>query len=480
MALITKRKVLDGVYLISIPEADLRLLCGCPADAIKHLAAKGLLPIVEKDGVKFEQGPNAILFSDTKFQKNRLANLSEFPVLHMFYNQGMILPGHPNNGQIPLLIGKKELVESQMAYIFIGNYGIVNRDEYLAMGETEEFTDEYLAMKKKFAMGRFVPSGELMKGIYFDKDTAEIKNGVSIARLETNRFQISYKDKSVTVDLNLRKNQNYRPSYRLPKSEFPNHHFAVIHAGEGDGWDPRRPCLSSILIYDSKIYLVDAGPNILFTLKAFKLKASQIEGVFFTHVHDDHFGGLCSLMDLDKPIKVFATNPVKATILQKLEMLLFTSSKELEQQFDFRELKREIWNEIEGLEVNPIPSAHPIDTTILIFRAKDSDGYKSYGHFTDIVALDWLKKMAGNSSEKSGISQDYINKIRESFDIVVDVKKIDVGGPTVHGDAEDFANDKSGRIVLGHTHAPFSERQLEIGDEVKFGEVEVLIPTKPI
>jgi len=30
-------KVTDGVYWVSIPEADLRILCGCPADSVKHL-----------------------------------------------------------------------------------------------------------------------------------------------------------------------------------------------------------------------------------------------------------------------------------------------------------------------------------------------------------------------------------------------------------------------------------------------------------
>ncbi len=56
---------------------------------------------------------------------------------------------------------------------------------------------------------------------------------------------------------------------------------------------------------------------------------------------------------------------------------------------------------------------------------------------------------------------------------------MDVGGLPVHGDANDFADDTSKRLVMGHTHAPFTPRQLEIGEQVEFGDVDVLIDKKP-
>ncbi len=478
MALIKKRKILDGVYLLDIQEAELRLLCGCPSDTIKHLAAKGLLPIVEKDGVKYESGPNAILLSDVLIQNGGLCNLSEFPVLHMFYNQGMILPGHPNNTTTPILIGKKPDVDAQMDYIFVGNYGLVTEEEFKEAGETDEFAEEYLNMKLKFAQGRFIPSDELMHGLYLNDARVEIKNGVFIERNKENVFTIYYKDKSVKIDLNLKRNHKYKPSYNLPKVHLPNYHFAIIHSGEGDGWDHTRPCLSSIIMYNRKLFLMDAGPNILSTLKAFGIKPQQIEGVFFTHVHDDHFAGLHSLIHPKRRIKIFATSTVKATITRKLNALFAGSGLDYNDCMLFQVLEREVWNDYEGLEINPIPSAHPIDTTIFIFRVKEGDGYKSYGHYSDIVALNWLEKMK-KTPNKPGISESYYEKIKESFKIKVNVKKIDVGGPVVHGDAEDFVDDNSDRLVMGHTHTSFTSRQLEIGEQVKFGEIDVLIGSKP-
>ncbi|MCG8332982.1 MAG: MBL fold metallo-hydrolase [Proteobacteria bacterium] len=478
MALITKRKILDGVFLLEIPEADLRLLCGCPSDAIKHLSAKGLLPMTEKDGVKYESGPNAILLSDVMIQNGDLCNLSEFPVLHMFYNQGMILPGHPNNSSTPILIGKKSFVDAQMDYIFVGNYGLVSEQEFREVGETPEFAAEYLTMKLKFAQGRFIPSDELMTGLYLNDETLEIKNGVFIKRNKLNHFTISYKDQSVKVDLNLKRHHKYQPSYTLPKVRLPNYYFAIIHSGEGDGWDHTRPCLSSIIMYNRKLFLMDAGPNILWTLKSFGIKPQQIEGVFFTHVHDDHFAGLHSLIHPKRKIKIFATSTVKSTIVTKLNALFKGSGLDYNDCMLFHDLDREVWNDYGGLEIQPIPSAHPIDTTIFIFRVKAGNGYKSYGHYSDIVALNWLKKMKAKA-DRPGITDEYYDKIKESFEIKVNVKKIDVGGPVVHGDAEDFVDDDSDRLVMGHTHAPFTSRQLEIGDEVAFGEIDVLIDSKP-
>ncbi len=480
MTLITKQRVLEGVYLVEIPEQNLKILCGCPADSIKHLAIKNLLPITEKNGIQFESGPNAILLSDILVQNGALSNLSEFPVLHMFYNQGMILPDHPNYAQKPLLIGKKSQVLSQMDYIFLGNYGLVSEEEFIDAGETLEFAKQDIRMKRRFALGRFIPSNELMEGVYLDNDTAEIRPGVTIERKKQNIFLINYKEKSVTVDLNLKKNQKYSGTYSLPKIKIPNHYFAIIHSGEGDGWDPNRPCLSSIIKYNNKIYLIDAGPNLLITLAAFGIKPNRIEGIFFTHIHDDHFAGLHSLFSDKHKIRIYATNVVRSTIYKKLCALLSQSEEELSKHITFTDLKKDEWNNLDGMEIQPIPSAHPIDTTIFLFRVKTKNGYRSYGHYSDIAALSWLKKMVinKNKTDDCGISENYLKLVRKIFDIKVNVKKIDVGGPAVHGDVEDFANDLSDRLVMGHTHCPFTPRQLEIGDEVKFGEIDVLIDKK--
>ena len=74
-----KIKVTNGVYWVGIPEVGLYVLCGSPADSVKHLIKRGLISTVECEGKTFETGPNAILLSDVAVQNGEFANLAEFP-----------------------------------------------------------------------------------------------------------------------------------------------------------------------------------------------------------------------------------------------------------------------------------------------------------------------------------------------------------------------------------------------------------------
>jgi len=80
MPKIFKTQVTNGLYWVEIPELDLQIICGCPADSVKHLSKRGLIVAREKNGVAFETGPNAILLSDVSVQNGFFSNLSEFPV----------------------------------------------------------------------------------------------------------------------------------------------------------------------------------------------------------------------------------------------------------------------------------------------------------------------------------------------------------------------------------------------------------------
>ena len=75
--------------------------------------------------------------------------------------------------------------------------------------------------------------------------------------------------------------------------------------------------MASIVIYQGKVYLIDAGPNIAYSLIALGIGVNEIEGVFQTHCHDDHFAGLSALMHRDHRVKYFATPFVRASVMKK-------------------------------------------------------------------------------------------------------------------------------------------------------------------
>jgi hemerythrin len=477
MAAISKIEVATGVSYVSIPEAGVHILCGCPADSVKHLMKRGLIKTKEVGGVSFETGPNAILLSDVLIQNGRFTNLSEFPILQMFYRQGRIIPGHPNNtGAKPVLIGSRRQVEAQMQYIYRGNYGLVNEDEIMATGISADMARSMMRLKLKFAFGKIRRMDEYLDLVMLEDEPLEIMGGVTIKRLKPNVFVIASGKHSVRVDLNLPRHAQAQPPYALGFHHIKRDYFAVLHSGEGDGWDPNRPAMASILLFQGRVYLIDAGPNIMHTLNALGVSVNEIAGIFHTHAHDDHFCGLADIMRADHRIPYYATPLVRASVMKKLAALSMMQEEEFEHYFEFHDLIMDEWNDIETLEVKPVFSPHPVETTVLFFRTLDHSGYRSYAHFADIASLKLLRGMITSDSQAPGITQAFYDTVATNYLTPVDLKKLDIGGGMIHGDAEDFAFDPSGKIVLAHTALPLTTRQKEIGSGAPFGTVDVLIP----
>lgn len=476
MATLTKVEVAEGIFFVTVPDVDLHILCGCPADSVKHLMKRGLIQSRELQGVHFETGPNAILLSDVHIQNGRFTNLSEFPILQMFYRQGHIIPGHPNNAGVkPVLIGSRRQVEAQMEYIFRGNYGLVTEEEIMQAGVSSSMAKEMMRLKLKFAFGKIRRMDEYLDLVVLENVRQEIRNQVFIKRVKPNVFQISHERESVRVDLNLPAHSQGLPPYSLGFQQIKRDYFSVLHSGEGDGWDINRPAMASILLFQGKVYLIDAGPNIMHSLNALGISVNEIAGIFHTHAHDDHFGGLPDIMRSDHRITYYATPLVRASVMKKLAALSMMNEDEFQHYFEFKDLVLDQWNDIDSLEVMPVFSPHPVETTVMFFRTLDRSGYRSYAHFADIASLKLLRDMITTDDNAPGISQKLYDSVAQRYLTPVDLKKLDIGGGMIHGEAEDFAEDKSVKIVLAHTALPLSPRQKEIGSGAPFGTVDVLI-----
>ncbi len=470
-------EVIKGVYWLEIPEAELFILCGCPEDTTKHLMRLRLIMPTERDGVSFETGPNAILLSDVTLQNGKFCNLAEFPVLQMLYKQGMIIPNHPNNTGIkPLLIGAKDQIKSQMQYIYRGNYGLVSEEEIIATGETPERAKMIMRMKLSFAFGRILSTEELLDHKIVENAPVEIRNGVTVARLRTNVFEFNYENETETIDLTVVRGRNDRSAYPLGFQSIPRDYFSIVHSGQGDGWDINRPCMASILTFQGKIYLVDAGPNISYSLAVLGIGINEIEGVFHTHCHDDHFAGITSLLRTDKRIKYYATPLVRASVFKKLSALLSMDEEQINNFFEIKNLEFDTWNDLGGLEVMPFLSPHPVETSAFFFRVFWESRYLTYAHLADITSFSVLQNMITDDDDAPGISQESFDTAKKHYLTKVDLKKIDIGGGMIHGEVEDFTDDQSDKIVLAHRSEPLTNKQKEIGSSAPFGVVDTLVP----
>ncbi len=478
MAKLKKVNVTTGIKWVEAPEAGVFILCGCPPDSVKHLMKLGLIVPTEREGWAFETGPNAILLSDVILQNGSFTNMAEFPVLQMLYRQGTLIPNHPNNrGAKPILIGAKDQIDAQMEYIYRGNYGLVSEEELIEGGASPEDAAEMMRMKLRFAFGTIHHPSVLLDHRILAEEAVEIKNGVYVKRIGLNQFEVSYEDETVQVDLRLGQLENYVPSYPLNYHDIRRDSFSIIHSGDGDGWDINRPTMSSVIMYQGKIYLVDAGPNVRDTLEALGIGISEVDGVFHTHSHDDHFAGLPTFIRSDRKINYYAAPYVRASVAKKMSALLSIDESRFEDFFNIHDLKVDEWNDVEGLEVRPRMSPHPVETSVLQFRAMGPQGYKSYGHYADIVSLNVLGGMITEDDTAPGVSQAFYDRIKEHYLEEMNVKKIDIGGGLIHGDAADFAKDKSEKIILSHTSLSLTADQREIGSGAPFGTSDILIPS---
>ncbi|MDA0656488.1 MAG: MBL fold metallo-hydrolase [Proteobacteria bacterium] len=395
----------------------------------------------------------------------------------MLYNQGMIIPGHPNNtGVKPLLIGLPDQIDAQLNYIHRGNYGLLSIDELRAAGASEEKARELMRIKLSFAFGSLRPISELLDSLAVDHRKIEIRNGVYLHRTGLNKYRIEYEEESAEVDMELAKEARYVSPYPLGIRQTSREFFSIIHSGDGDGWDIDRPCMSSVVSLQGRLYLIDAGPNLETILNSLSISVNELSGIFHTHSHDDHFCGLSALLHADHKLTHFATPVVRASIAKKFAALLGSEDDLFESFFECVDLKPGVWNSFDGFDVYPIESPHPVETTAFRFRVLGLEGYRTYAHLADIAAQSVLNGMVTEDDKAPGITAAYCAKIKKLYGARADLKKIDIGGGLIHGDSADFADDQSGKIVFSHVARPLTTEEKQTGSGADFGTEDVLIP----
>ena len=478
--------ICPGVYILNVSELGLNVLCGCPMDSSKLLIRKGIIREIEKDGVRFETGPNAILISDKLTQNGQFSNLIEFPVMQMQYNQGMCLPNHPNNtGARPLLIGMRSQIYAQCNYFLRGKYGLFSVKELMEAGFEEEEAKKLMRLKMRFNFGYMDKIEKLFDLLYIeDSEYQKVYEGLYVKRISFNiyEFTLEYEaiKETIQINLNLRPQERYELPYDFDNYRIKPAYFSVIHLGEANGWDPNRPCMSSLICYQGRYFLVDAPPGVEKLLKAIGLSVNEIEGIFHTHCHDDHFAGITSLIRSSRRIKYFATRAVRHSVMKKLSSLLSIEHRMFFRMFDCFDMEFDQWNNIDGLEVKPIFSPHPVETSIFYFRTlcDCEEGYRSYAHWADICSSRILKSFITDDPNSYGISEEYYSQIEESYLLPADIKKIDIGGGLIHGEAIDFKDDTSKKIVLCHLNRPLDCSEKEIGTNANFAMNDILIHSK--
>lgn len=169
---------------------------------------------------------------------------------------------------------------------------------------------------------------------------------------------------------------------------------------------------SQVLEIKSHMFLVDCGEGTQVQLRKHKIKFSQIEHIFISHLHGDHFFGLIGLISTfmllgrEKDLHVYGPKGIKEAIL----LLLKLGNAYTSYNLFFHELtskESEVIFEDEKVKVTTIPLKHRVYTNGYLFEEKNKE-----------------RKLNIDAILNYDIEKVYYNKIKYGGDITLDDGRI--------------------------------------------------------
>lgn len=169
---------------------------------------------------------------------------------------------------------------------------------------------------------------------------------------------------------------------------------------------------SQVLEIKSHMFLIDCGEGTQVQLRKHKIKFSQIEHIFISHLHGDHFFGLIGLISTfmllgrEKDLHIYGPKGIKEAIL----LLLKLGNAYTSYNLFFHELtskESEIIFEDEKVKVTTIPLKHRVYTNGYLFEEKNKE-----------------RKLNIDAILNYDIEKVYYNKIKYGGDITLDDGRI--------------------------------------------------------
>lgn len=169
---------------------------------------------------------------------------------------------------------------------------------------------------------------------------------------------------------------------------------------------------SQVLEIKNKMFLIDCGEGTQVQLRKHKIKFSQIEHIFISHLHGDHFFGLIGLISTfmllgrEKDLHIYGPKGIKEAILLLLKLgNAYTSYNLFFHELTLKE--SEVIFEDEKVRVTTIPLKHRVYTNGYLFEEKNKE-----------------RKLNINAILNYDIEKVYYNKIKHGGDITLENGRI--------------------------------------------------------
>lgn len=296
--------------------------------------------------------------------------------------------------------------------------------DYYALKDTEQ---------KILPIDAFIRFRPWEEGILCDE-------GLTIEKIAPSRYRVREGTETLEIDITLREEQT--PVWALPEpTHLVNEPYSLTVLGAAGPFQTESPSSSYLLTLNGKHYLFDCAPYTHLILERLGIAPESIDGIFLSHIHDDHSGGLPAFLGHTPTIKLWTTKEIYQAARTKLASILGLEESEVESCLDF----------------HPVVVGQPL----FLEDAKMSFHYASHSIPTigvtievDGERLTLTGDTAGHRTLTEMLEAGIISQ--ERFDRLMGLSRenkvlVDCGEAIIHGYPQDYLHVPDTRnIVLAH------------------------------
>ncbi len=424
------QNIVPGSFYVT--DGEHSLLAGCPPEIVKVLLREKLSP------------PQHILLPDVPVSHGESQVAVEFPLYyHLFH-------GGTQPGELPLnLLGNARRVKAAADLLELTLFG--PDEEQMAQWGLPEDRARTLARETRWfqlkdAHGKALPFDALISRTVVGDETVDL-GWIRIKRLRTNVFLLELAGCD-PQELDLTPECDQAPPYPVPFDLVPSAmvKMGVEVLGGATGFSTTQASCGLALCFNGQYLLVDAIPYLYHHMRARGISRNQVQGLFLTHIHDDHCN-LVSFLLYNRRVRVLTTPLIYHMMLRKLSLTLDRSEESLQEYFIFIPLNPDEETNFFGLRITPHYSSHSIPTIGARFEtAHDGVDYRVL-LTGDTQSMSDLRRM-----QKSGvINQERFQEVSDAYRRPAQLLIADGGEGKIHGDPADALDSPAERIVFMHT-----------------------------
>lgn len=223
--------------------------------------------------------------------------------------------------------------------------------------------------------------------------------------------------------------------------------FSVQCLGASEGFDPTQPANGFLLHFNNQWFLWDCPAFLRTHLEKIGLAFDELDGIFVSHVHEDHLDIMESISDSGKT-KIYTSPEIFHCMVLKLMAILNCSYSKAVSYYDYHPIYADTPFTLAGATVEVFYSSHAIPALGLKLTVPAKNTTPRLFISGDNLSRRMMKVLTASKVYSAARKKEVFNFLPE--DPVYDIAFVDTGGGAIHGDLEDYASNRN-PVVYMHT-----------------------------